>query len=1007
MAPTLPIIQDETLTYQQDGTTAQMMVDSPRWYAWLRTASTFTFRSGAGVFTAHKERAGNRRGEAYWRAYRKRGGKLHRIYLGKSEELTLEWLKTVARVLAGQETGDGSLNRHKQAAGTRVATAASHDDNHPHLHLLAPIVSSVKAQPFFADLPLSLTPLIGREQEQTVLCRLLRQPEVRLVTLTGTGGVGKTRVVLQVAAELGEDFADGVCFVPLAPVREPEQVLTTIAQMLGLREAVNLPLEAQVRAFLQEKHLLLLLDNFEQVIAAAPVLARLLTSCRRLRLLVTSRAALHLLGEHEFALAPLPIPNLTQLPTLADLAQVETVHLFVERAQAIKADFELTEANARTIAEICVRLDGLPLAIELAAIRIKLLPPQALLKRLSHRLDLLTAGAQDLPDRQQTLRNTIEWSYNLLTEQEQHYFRRLSIFAGGCTFEAAEFVCKGDDDLAIGVLDGLASLIDKSLLKSIEQEREEPRLVMLETICEYGLEALVASGELAPTRYAHAVYYLRLSELAEQEFSGPTQAIWLERLEREYDNLRTAMQWLLEQGESGSSRAMALRLCRSLEQFWEMRGPVHEGRDFLERALAESEGVEVSVRAKALQSAVDLALIQDDIDRAEPLCVESLQLFRELGDMVGVAFTLSQLGFVARMRNDLHTACSLGEEAVELSRSIGSTESLAHTLHFLAFILLQRGEYSRAQTLFEERLMLSRKTGNKQAISSSLFQLAQVLFEARGDSERVHSLLEESLALSKELNYKDGLGACSYLAGKVALSQGDTVTAYALLEENIRFSKESGDHHAIADALSVLGRVASSQCDLVTAHLLYKESLAEASKIGDKPIIASSLEGLGAVAAGQGEPVWAAQLWGTAASLREMASSPITPVERAVYEEGVTAVRVRLGEKTFTAAWTEGKAMTLEQVLAARKSPTIFEQLPGTPQLIASGQPSSTHPAGLTAREVEVLRLVAQGLTNAQIAEQLIISFHTVNAHVRSIFNKLDVNSRNAVTRFAIAHQLI
>jgi NB-ARC domain len=391
MTQTPPIIEEETLTYLQGDSTAQVMVGSARWYAWLETASTFTFRSGQGHFTARKERAGNRRGEPYWRAYRKRGGKLHRAYLGKSEELTLERLRAIAAVLADQNAGGDPLNGQEQSAGTGVSPLASpHKDNWPHLQIL--VANSVKAWPSSPGLPVSLTPLIGREQERAALCRLLRQQEVRLVTLTGTGGVGKTRLAVQAAAELCEDFADGVCFVPLAPVRDPEGVLATMAQALGLWEAADFPLEAQVRNFLREKHLLLLLDNFEQVITAAPQLARLLTSCLRLRLLVTSRAALHLSGEHEFAVTPLPVPDLTQLPALADLAQVETVRLFVERARAIKADFALTEANATSIAEICARLDGLPLAIELAAARNKLLPPLALLKRLSHRLEVLTGG---------------------------------------------------------------------------------------------------------------------------------------------------------------------------------------------------------------------------------------------------------------------------------------------------------------------------------------------------------------------------------------------------------------------------------------------------------------------------------------------------------------------------------------------------------------------------------------------------------------------------------------
>jgi len=480
-----------------------------------------------------------------------------------------------------------------------------------------------------SNLLLPLTPLLGREPEVQAACALLRRPEVRLLTLTGTGGIGKTRLGLQVATKLDEDFADGVSFVALAPTSNPDLVMSTIAGVLELKEAGEQPLLEQLKAFLRDKCLLLLLDNFEQVVVAAPGLSALLTDCPQLKMLVTSRAALHIQGEYEFPVPPLAVPDLKRLPSPDMLPQYAALALFIQRARAIKPDFQLTKANAGAIAEICVRLDGLPLAIELAAARIKLLPPQALLRRLSHRLEVLTGGAQDLPDRQQTLRNTLAWSYDLLTEQEQRLFRWLSIFVGGCTLEAIESVCHGAGHEKIDVLDTVASLIDKSLLHQAEQETgegDEPRLVLLETIRKYGLERLEVSGEMTLTRQTHAGYYLVLAEEAEPELDGPNQVSWLERLEREHDNLRAAMQWSLERREAGHGMEMALRLGGALEPFWHVRGNWNEGQAFLERILTASEGISTFMRAKALRVAAHLASNQGDYNRTETLAKKSLTM---------------------------------------------------------------------------------------------------------------------------------------------------------------------------------------------------------------------------------------------------------------------------------------------------------------------------------------------------------------------------------------------
>jgi predicted ATPase/DNA-binding CsgD family transcriptional regulator len=387
---------------------------------------------------------------------------------------------------------------------------------------------------------------------------------VRLLTLTGPGGVGKTRLGLQVATDLLDDFADGICFVPLGSISDHELVVPAIVQALELRETGDQPVLDLLKGFLRDKQLLLLLDNFEQVLAASVSVVEVLTFCPGLKVIVTSRAALHVQGEYEFAVPPLAVPNLKQLPASEALSQYTAVALFLERAQAIKPDFQMTRDNAQTIAEICVRLDGLPLAIELAAARIKLLPLPALLARLSRRLHVLTCGGRDMPARQQTLRNTLAWSYDLLSTEDQRLFRRLSIFVGGCTLEAAETVCAALDDRTESIIDGVASLIDKSLLQQVGEVGGEPYLTMLETIREYGLEALEASGELEPLQQAHAGYYVALAERATLELRGPRQAEWFQRLEQEHDNLRTALRWLLQRKEKeptnghGITRALSL-----------------------------------------------------------------------------------------------------------------------------------------------------------------------------------------------------------------------------------------------------------------------------------------------------------------------------------------------------------------------------------------------------------------------------------------------------------------
>jgi predicted ATPase/DNA-binding CsgD family transcriptional regulator len=984
-----------------------VVVGTDAWYTWLmdQHIQSFSFKHPLGTFTARRER---KRHGWYWYAYRKREGRLRKAYLGKTEKLTLERLNAVA-VLIGQGNNDDGPQAHPDEPDNRAPRLSSGSvDGKVRLFLTPTSVFTYPTEPGQAikhNLPAPLTSLIGRDQEVAAACALLRQPEVHLLTLSGMGGVGKTCLGLQIATDLVKDFADGVCFVSLAPISDPDLVIPTIAQTLGLKEPGDQSVIELLTTSLLEKDLLLFLDNFEQVIGAAPALAELLGRCLSLKILVTSREVLHVRAEQEFPVLPLALPNLSHLPEPESISQYAAVALFLQRAQSFTPDFQITTANARTIAEICTHLDGLPLALELAAARLKLLSPQALLVRLEHRFQVLTQGSRDSHTRQQTLHNTLQWSYDLLNAREQRLFRRLSVFVSGCTLQAVESMCATLDGgtATVSVLDGVSSLIDKSMLHSWQQEGEEPRLAMLETMREYGIECLTASCELEITRQSHALYYVMLAEEAEPNLQGTKQALWLARLEREHDNLRAALRCLLEQGEVGQSMALALRLGGALAQFWILHGHFSEGRTFLERALAGSQGVIASLHVKSLEAAMYLALNQGDFDSAKTLGEEGLALSRELGHTSGISSILSQLGFVFMVRGDLDAACSSSEEAVSLARAMGDKSLFANRLHELAFVRLERGEYARVCDMYEECLVIFRELGDKVGIAASLHQLALVLFLSLSDQERVHSLLEESFTLWKELGSQNGMAVWSYLAGQVALCEGDAAQARSLLEESVALYKEVGDRWHTARSLSALAKVEDVQSNYASARTLYEENLALCREMGDKNI-APALEGLASLAMGQGQLAWAAQLWGAAEKLRETLGAPLPPVESAAYVRSVAAARTHLGEQAFAAAWARGRTMTPEQALAVKDKGYL-------PQLLEVHPPQkpTTHPSPerLTTREMDVLRLLAQGLTSVQMAEQLVISLVTINTHVRSIYRKLGVSSRSAATRYAMDHHLL
>jgi predicted ATPase/class 3 adenylate cyclase/DNA-binding CsgD family transcriptional regulator len=856
------------------------------------------------------------------------------------------------------------------------------------------------------NLPIQLTPFIGREKEVTAVGQLLRREEVPLVTLTGPGGTGKTRLALQVAAELSDLFADGIYFVDLAPISDPALVIAAIVQSLGIREVGGQPLLERLKDELQRKQMLLLLDNFEQVISAAVQVADLLATCPQLKVIVTSRLVLHVQAEQEFFVPSLSLPDPNHLPDLAALSQYESVALFIRRAQSARPDFQVTNANAPAVAEICARLDGLPLAIELAAARMKLLSPEALLVRLHQPLHVLTGGPRDVAARQQTLRNTIEWSYQLLNAQEQWLFWRLSVFVGGCTLEAIEALCTSLGGEAESLLDTVASLAGKSLLQRMEQQAgQEPCFAMLETIREYALEKLAAGGETEAARRAHAAYFLRLSEEAEQGMAGPQQAVLLELLEQEHDNLRAAMQWSLEQ--AGEGRAMALRLGGALYSFWFVRAYFSEGRDFLERALLRSDEVAAPVRAKALYAASQLNDALGSLDRAETLCEQSLALYRELADTRGIASCLHLLADIAWGRGNLAVARALGEESLMLFRELGDKRSVAYLLYHLGSLAVEQGEYAMGRDLLTESLTINRELGDTRIIALSLFKLALSYRLSGGDLAQAHTLLDESFALSRKLGDKESIANCLSLSGMLALDEGDTASARSLNEQALALFKEMQQQHGTALSLYALAQVATIQGDNARSQALYEQGLVVARKSGDKQMINSGMEGLAVAVAAQGDHAWAAQLWGAAEALREAIGTPLPPVERAPYHSAVASSRTKLGEQAFATAWAEGRMLSPEQALAipgqmALPAPTQGER-PSSP---TPASPSS-YPDGLTAREVEVLLVVAQGLTNEQVAERLVISPRTVDTHLTSIYSKIGVSSRAAATRYAIEHHLV
>jgi predicted ATPase/class 3 adenylate cyclase len=719
-------------------------------------------------------------------------------------------------------------------------------------------------------LPTQLSGFVGRQRELAEVRVLAQRDEVRLLTLTGPGGTGKTRLAIQVAAELVEAFPDGVVFVELATVNDPRVVVSTIAQGLGLRQAAGQSLLESLTQHVGDRRLLLVIDNFEQILGAAPLLVHLLAACRRLKVLVTSRAALHVSGEHSYPVPPMSLPGEKDTKGRYDVASSEAVRLFVERAQAVNPSFAVTDANAPVLVEICRRLDGLPLAIELAAARSRLLPPQALLARLECRLELLKDGARDLPARQQTLRATIDWSYELLEPGEQTLFARLAGFAGGCTLQAAEVACNPDGDL--DVLTGIDALADKNLLQPREGPDGDPRLLLLETVREYGLERLAERGEADGAARRHADYYLGLAEQAELEVLGPRQGAWYDRLDADLDNFRAALTWSLTHHDIET----AGRLAGALMAWWVSRGRASEGLRWLDAALEHRASVSQPVLAKALFAKAYL-LLQAGArhGRANMLVEESLSLFRKLGDISWTVRAVTVLGWAAMRAGEFDRGLALREQAVELARDGAGDWDLALALGNLGLSLLRVDKHAGAQVALEESLALLRALGDDEGIALGLYGLG-ILALGAGDHKRAWSLLEEGLGLARKIGHLPG--AANLLAG--------------------------------------LGVVALDNNDFGLAATLFEESLALAQQLEDELLIAECLWGLAAVAAARGQPVRAVRLWAAANALDYIRAVITVSAGRPVEERLLVPTRTRLQSGAFDAEWAKGQAMRRDDAIA-------------------------------------------------------------------------------------------
>jgi predicted ATPase/class 3 adenylate cyclase len=768
------------------------------------------------------------------------------------------------------------------------------------------------------NLPAPVTPFIGREREVADIQSRLADPAVRLLTLTGPGGTGKTRLAMQVASDLTPSYPDGVWFVPLAAVSAPGRVAAAIADALGVRESPGEPITDSLRAFLRTRRLLLVLDNFEHVIEAATLVSDLLATAPGLQILATSRMPLRISGERDAPVQPLGLPARESGISLDEALGAEAVRLFVDRARAVRPDFVLTEGNVETVVAICRRLDGLPLAIELAAARMRLLSPEAILARLHSRLSLLTGGGRDRPERQQTLRAAIAWSHDLLDDAEQALFRRLAVFAGGWTLEGAEAVVNAVSEPDLPVIDCLGALLDNSLIRQADSGQagpsSDPRFAMFQTMREFAQEQLAASGEREEIEAAHAAYFLTMAQDAEPHLMGKSAAVWLAHLETEHENLRAALGWLRGQGDA----AGAVRLAGALWRFWWLRGHIGEGRDELEAAIALSPGAEPgdeTSRATALDGAGVLAETLGDYERARDLHAQALELSREHGDRTGIARALGNLGVLAFDEQDDDQATALLEESLGLARDLHDDHLVATALNDLAGVAFHRGDLRQAEALYQESLTLRRRIGSQSDVARALNNLGGVAHTMKA-FDRVVALFEESLELYRETG--DRWGAAGALNGLAlaAIHQGDTAAAVAQFAESAELFRAAGDTRNAALALLSLADAEKETDDLDASAEHYRHAITGFQAVGEPSGVADGLAGLAGVLARKGETEAAARL--LAASTAGLGDEEaLALIQSEHYRADADAIRAALGEERFTAVWDTGRRIFLESAVAS------------------------------------------------------------------------------------------
>jgi predicted ATPase/DNA-binding SARP family transcriptional activator/DNA-binding CsgD family transcriptional regulator/Tfp pilus assembly protein PilF len=798
------------------------------------------------------------------------------------------------------------------------------------------------------NLPAPRTSFVGRVLEMVEVKRKLVM--TGLLTLIGTGGSGKTRLALEVARDLVGAYPDGVWLVELAPLSEGVLVPQVVAEALGVQEQPERPLLESLIDASRDKETLLVLDNCEHLIdAAARLTDTLLDSCPRLRVLATSREPLGVTGELGWLVPSLSVPDAQHYPTLEELEGYESARLFADRASNRHPGFELTPENATAVAQVCAKLEGIPLAIELAAARVGVLSAGQISERLEHSLKLLTSGERTADHRHQTLRAALDWSYELLGESEQVLFRRLSVFAGGFTLEAAESAGAGGDIEEVDVLELLSQLVDKSLVVAEESWERGARYRLLEPVRQYAREKLRVSGKAEAVGRRHADFFLALAEEAEPELSKPQQAKWLDRLETEHDNLRAALSWALER-EIDLGPRMAGALCR----FWHTRGYLSEGRRYLEEAVAKSDVVPTTMRAKALVGLGWIAEPQGDYERARVAYEESLELYRSSNDKRGVANALGDLGSLALDRGDYEQAYSLLEESLTLHRELGTKEEVVGVLNGLGVLASAKGDREQSISHFREALGLSRGSGSVRKNAASLGNLGITML-VHGDTEQATVLLEESLALLRDIGDSSNIAIGLMYSALAELTRGDHERVKALSEESLKLLQKGEDKQHIADCLEIMAGGAGAQ----------------------------------------GRAQRAARLWGAAEAMREDIGVLLQPEDRKLLDPYLATARSSLGEVAWQATLAEGRAMMSEQAIAYALSEE--EPVFSSPVVRRSGGSSATLTL-LTPREEEVAVLVSRGLTNRQIASELSISEHTVATHIAKILKKLGLSSRSRLS---------